>query len=112
MSKVTNAELHKLILDFKTDYNDGNKALSDKVDSFGVRLDNIDHRLDKIDENLVVHSRKFEEIDAKFEDIDTKIEEADLKATDGINGLVQRIAKLETDLQRCQQVDIPKEVTL
>ena len=103
MSKVTNAELHKLIADFKTEYNEGNKALSDKIDIFGGRLDNLDQRLDRIEENLVVHSRKFEEINEK-------IDEVDLKATDGINGLIQRVSKLENDLQHCQQIEIPAEM--
>ena len=110
MSKITNAELFKLITDFKTDFNASNKTLSDKIDGFGDRLDKLDQRLDKIEENNVVHGRKFEEIDGKIDEVDGRIVEVDQKATEGINSLVQRVSTLEGQLNQYKEVEIPAEI--
>ena len=100
MSKITNAELYKLITDFKTDFSASNKSLSDKIDGFGDRLDKLDQRLDKIEENNVVHARKFKEVDGRIDEVDGRIDEVDQKATEGINSLVQRVSTLEGQLNQ------------
>ena len=110
MSKITNAELYKLITDFKTDFSASNKSLSDKIDGFGDRLDKLDQRLDKIEENNVVHARKFKEVDGRIDEVDGRIDEVDQKATEGINSLVQRVSTLEGQLHQYKEIEIPAEI--
>ena len=61
MPNVSNAELHKLLLQLQDDLSnkcagitraniEGNKVLADKMDSFGERLNKLEQRLDNIDE--------------------------------------------------------------
>ena len=114
MSKISNAELHKLISEFKSDFNikcdtmtkaneDGNKILAEKIDSFSERLDKFDQRLDKIDETNVVYSKKFEELESQIEEVDAKIDE-------GINSVVHRVSTLEGQIHRCQEVEFPETI--
>ena len=107
---VTNAELFKLITDFKADVtskweanDESNKLLAEKIDGFGNRLDRLDQRLHHIDENLLVHDRRLEEMDKKIAVVDSKVSEKVTNATD-------RIAKLERHLQHLEQVEFPEAI--
>ena len=84
MSKVTNNEIHKLLLQLQQDVNtrceditkaneEGNQVLAGKIDRFGERLEKLEQRLDKIDEYHVVHTQKFEEVDAWVEEVEKQV---------------------------------------
>ena len=110
---VSNADLHKSITQFRDDFktkcdsmaqahDESIKNLADKIDSFGSRLVKIDQRLDKLEEHHLVHAQKSAETEEKLEEIDAKIDE-------GLTSAVNRIAQLETQLQRLQ-VELPEEI--
>ena len=113
--KVSNADLFKLVTqlqeDLKTKYEnlersnaDGNKVLSDKIDSFNDRLNQIDRRLDTIDASLLDQSKT-------FVDIETKIDEVDSKTTESLTSVLNRVSKLESQLLSLEAQDLPAEIT-
>ena len=114
MAKVTNAELHKLITDFKADFTvkcdgiskaneESIKGLAEKIDGFVEKLENLDQRLDKIDEKLVVHAEKVDETERKIAEVDKKVDE-------GLNRLNHRIAELETHINHLENIEIPNQI--
>ena len=107
---VTNAELFKLITDFKDEMKlkcegikkaneEGIKILADDING---RLDRLDQRLDTIDETHLAHAKKLEEIDER-------IEEVDAKTTEGLTSAINRISKLETQIQHLE-IELPNQI--
>ena len=113
MSKVTNNEIHKLLLQLQQDVNtrceditkaneEGNQVLAGKIDRFGERLEKLEQRLDKIDEYHVVHTQKFEEVDGRVEEVEKQVNL-------GFTSLINRMNIVETEIQRFQE-DIPEQL--
>ena len=111
---VSNAELLKLITEFKQEQHtrhdtltkaneDGRRELSEKLDKFGERFDAINERLDKIEENNITVDRKLEELEGNIAVVNQH------RANDVLT-LQNRVAELERRLQT-QETVIPKHIS-
>ena len=117
MSKmVSNAELQKLITQFKDDFklrcdaqDANNKVLVEKLDNFNASLERIDKRLDSVDQRLIDVEGSHRDFSQKIVDVEEKLGNVEGKIEEGLNSALQRISQLEMELQRLQEVVLPEQ---
>ena len=113
---VSNAELQKLITQFKDDFklrcdaqDANNKVLVDKLDNFSASLERIDKRLDRVDQRLVDVEESHRVYSQKIVDVEEKLGNVEGKTEEGLKSALSRISQLEMELQRLQEVDLPEQ---
>ena len=111
---VSNAELLKLITEFKQEQQtrhdaltkaneDGRQELSEKLDKFSERFNAVNERLDKLEENNIT-------VDQKFEEVERNIAGVDQQRANDVLALQNRVAELERRLQT-HETNIPRDIT-
>ena len=96
MPNVSNAEIHKLLLQLQEDLTARCNGLSEKIDNFGQNLEKMEKRMDIAAE--------------KIDDIDARVDQIEAKTTEGLADLLHKISILENQIQNLQKVEIPEHV--